>query len=318
MSRSMDPGVFELLGEISRDKDSRLMKLARAGFGPPHVLRSRAISARESLFTRAERHLLSEYREEVAFLLFKACQREVMSLPSERSMIYRKAGSGFEVVIPPPEWWRAEGQRIQRSRARAEVRRSQDLLGADLTTARVEASALASASLAIWPRDETRIWLALALFAEGDIATGKHVLQDVLAHHPSDSNESYARQGMGWEALEQGDGERAVSEYRRAFEKGADRVNPLLAWLHAALASCDRASVLTSAGLLAEIRRADIEAFIDDHVGLWTRQLESGAFKPSSGARDLASAIAGDLPDPARRIAAVFLGVTSGDKNRGR
>jgi hypothetical protein len=272
---AIDQEVLELLGELARDPDSRLLRVPPDGFRRWLDATERPLSAREPFLIRSERYLLQEHREQVAFLLYKACQRALLGLPLWKSMVHRSAGQNMQVEVPSFQWWLREvaasssTQPTDRDAAEA-LRDFRSDLG---PSARNEASPvrLATASLRIHPRDQTRIWLGLALQSEGMTAEAQQAHRQVIEHCPTELLASLAREDLGSVFMQLGNPLLAMEQYRASCSD-EPRPNPVLGFLHAALWSERRAEAIAASALLEELNgeaRGLVLAAIAEHLTMW-------------------------------------------------
>lgn len=305
MSGTIDPTVLEVLDGISKSGATRLKNLLSKGMAVGSAVRGEPVPDRDPLYSRAEQHLLREHRQEVAYLLYKACQRAMTEMAPSESMVHRCDDGNSTLEIPDDAWFSRERQGLTTVRGGPDVEDARSLLTGSETGAG-HAAALAKASLLICPRDETRLWLGLSLSAQGLEGEGRRVALDVLAHHPTQSNASYARQLLGWSYLVEGEPHRAVEEYLAAYRCDESRSSSLAAAVHAAVLANDLRLLMCASGLLAEHRDGFKDVVVEEHVSFWVERRRRGSFNPSPPIRDLAIAVAGDLPLPARRVIGAF------------
>ncbi len=306
---TIDPEVVSLLREAASSPDSRLLQVPRTGFSSWLRRREPPLSPREPFLSRAERYLLQEHREQVAYLLYKACQRAILERPPSESMVYRNASPGLEIRLPGPEWWTREtGSASRAMPADGEAMRELFALAEELRpqpAKRLSASELAAASLRIVHRDETRIWLGMALLHESKTKEARGSLEAVIYHLPSELNASLAWQDLGWMHYVGGDYSSAMDCYREASLVGPPRITPVLAWLHVAFCAGEREAVSLAAGRLAELDPMGSRD-VNECIAMWEGRRRSGSFRPSAQSRSLAMEVVDVLPTAAARIAHVF------------
>jgi tetratricopeptide (TPR) repeat protein len=255
------------------------------------------------ILSRAEKHLLAAYREEVAHLLEQAGLEAILRMPSSRALVYRSRPEPAEKRIRSSEWW---GKKLAALRTFPVSSEAQQALALFDGAGRVPPSRWIGLSLKLVPNDRRRIGLGISLSCEGDQAGCAAILEGILSHAPDANTRSYCLQSLAWTLFDSSRFAESAEHYRRAFELCPQRLSPLVAWLHAALCTEDQFVVETAANAASEVRGNELEMIIDDHARLWSSRIESGGFQPSAGLQHFVSAVRGDLPDQVRRISDVF------------
>jgi tetratricopeptide (TPR) repeat protein len=290
---AFDPEVQALLQEIVADPESTLLRVPEAPLSKWFAKREPPVTAGEAYLTRTERYLLQEYREEAALLLALACQSALLAKPIEETRIHRHITGGHTLEPTDPAELRARGSRLVERSGGAGFRDPLQMLLGEKAP-----SDLAAASLRIVPRDETRIWLALALNDEGQPRSALRVLTDVLAHRPTRMNELYARENCGFVLQGQGSFESAVEWYESAADMAEAGFIASLWWFLSSLQAGARSSAQDSAERI-DRRSSGLEA--DAPIVREFLAALSGV-APTPKCSRLAAVIATKLPPVARRI----------------
>jgi tetratricopeptide (TPR) repeat protein len=229
MTAGFDLDVQDLIARAIDDPASTLTRTPEDFSG--WLRRREALSGGEALLTRAEKHLVRAHREELAILLYQACQSALFEEPTFNSYFCRKQSPSKEVKVPEPGDWKRRAARELPLAARVSVDASQALKEA---LARFPspgwASRLAVASFNLLPRDETRIWLGLALHQEGSTNLARLSFEEALRVRPSTPNEALAHLNLGSCAFRSGDLTTAWEHYAFAARVGEGLV-PALAFL---------------------------------------------------------------------------------------
>jgi tetratricopeptide (TPR) repeat protein len=205
----MDQELRQLFEEIASDPTSTLGRIPTGKIeewaGDPKGL----LSPRGDYLSKAEKHLMTAYREEAAKVLVQA---SVDATKKKSLLIYTPE------YIPRREALEHSAARLAKTPELGDFVTILQAVG----TAR--ASRLAAASLALVPRDSTRICLAVALRHEGHEQTGLGILNRILASRPSHLDASMALENKG-----------AVLASRHQFAEALE---------------CDRAALLLRPGSL--------------------------------------------------------------------
>jgi len=222
MSVEIDPEVRQLLDQVIADPSSTLTRIPERGFGS-WLQRREPISAGEPMLSRAEKHLVRAHREEVALLLYQACQRMLLEDPAFGSHFCRRQRSDLEVKVPDADDWR---RRANQELGLVSDSGSPELLLLEElkqgSTKSPDASRIAAASLSMSPRDEARIWLGLALYHEGKLGAARQGYMEVLRGQPAPLNRALSLLNLGSAELKRGDPGAAWENYRGASEVPAD------------------------------------------------------------------------------------------------
>ncbi len=305
-----DPEIQALLEEIVADPDSTLLRVPQTRLSRWIGKREPPLSAGESLLTRAERHLVQEYRESVALMLYRACQRRILGQPSWKRMIHRSVLLDGDICIQDERTWRVEVSRELETMNRVPgVDAGFQLLERCVPENRHDhpsASELAAASLRLVPRDETRIWLALALHEDEHDQSAFRALDSVLGHQPSRLNRALALENRGFVCMEQGNLGVALQWYRAAALGTDESAVPALAWLNISFQLADEGAVLEAASSAGELVCPD-HASVLEHEEMWLGRRRSGEFEPTAGCVELARRLEDRLPPVGGRIARVLL-----------
>ncbi len=302
-----DPEIQALLEEIVADPNSTLLRVPQARLSRWLTKREPAVSAGESLLTRAERHLVQEYRENVATMLQRGCTRMLLEEVSWQTMLHRTMRGFEQPELPLEETWNTEVRHHVRSARKHEhMQVASSLLERSIEVDQKPApSQLAAASLRLVPRDETRIWLSLALGLEGQARSALRTVESVLNHRPSRENASIALEQKACLQFEKGDSAVARELYREAFFAEENRPNPGLAWLTFSLLLEDEPGVLSAAGHVDSQVNSDHPS-VREHIEIWEGRIAANVFEPTSGTKRLAAKLYERLPTASGRILHVF------------
>lgn len=291
---AFDPEVQALLEEIVTDPNSTLLKVPEAPLSKWLAKREPPVSTGEAFLTRAERYLLQEYREEAACLLLDSCVSDLLSKPLEETRIHRHVTGGFTLEPLNRSDLSKQADRLTSSRAGSNLKEPLELLRQE-----TNASRLASASLRLAPRDEARIWMALALHHEGHPQSAIRILLDVLGHHPTRMNELYAREDCGFVMLVKQNYETALEWYRSASLMPESGSLASMSWMLSAFQIGARSEAAAAA------RRVEDTTTAGDAI-LCEFEMIVSRLTPTPACRKLARALSADLSPIARRIADVL------------
>ena len=247
--RRIDPEVLALLRDGNADSEVPLL-VARSLSdlrGYEEFRQPKAVIKKE----KVKRHLLQVHREEVAWLLRQASGIAMQRHP--QSMLATYANTDEHFVLPDEDSLRkrAAGLRdVANGLGANEVDALRGLLGL-MPIAFSSASRLAEASLDLLPRDDTRLYLALALIHEQNHQPAFGLLKDVL-----DRNQYGMDAAMAWTNLatlyhQEGAFGEAQDAARNATEI-ADQLPALVNWLGNSCLVADRMTALEVARRIDE------------------------------------------------------------------
>ena len=303
----IDPELRALLHEISSDPRSQLMKLVTQGLDARVLLHEPPISEGEPFFTRAERHLVAEYRHEVGRWLFEGAKLLYLSAPRSLSGAFRGSFAGWgeirSLVKLGQDRDRLLRQRLldDESRAALEPSMPAAALGND-------ARALAVASLRLVPRDSARNLIALASFLLGKRSEGFSELAEIVEHRPTDWYRSVAWQNIAFGHLEDGDLAASHAHYLEAHRAGEPRPEPLVGLVTTCLLEGDRGKARRFAGLLSELPREGTTACIGEHREWLAGKSAAGGLALDARRAGEIREISDELPEVGRQIAFALLG----------
>ncbi len=306
---TFDPEVQALLEEIVADPGSILLRVSQARLSRWIDSREPSVSASEPLLTRAERHLLLEYRESVAQMLYTASLRRMFEAPSWKSMLHRRPTLETKVEIATDEVWQEQVTReLRLSRPVTTGRIGLELLRRSASRGdeeRPSAVELAAASLRLVPRDEARISLSLALGFEGQFNSAVRAAESVLTHQPSSQNASIAQEQVAFLLFEKGSIAAARELYGAASFLTDNRPAPAMAWFNLSLQENNETAALEAAHRLGEVIAID-HPLIQEHIDIWEGRKRAGLFHPDARSIQLARRLEERLPSVAGRITHVF------------
>lgn len=306
----LDPNLEEVLRDIAADPRSRLFQTTPRQLALGLRGNIPKISSRQAALTAAERHLVDVHREEVAWLLYKACQRGVLDKKCSTLGVHRWISKNESVHALSENELRGQAERIQRTPPsnaldrRAEVfQRSQSL---EFDFHAPDLRRLAHDSLALVPRDETRLILAMALIQEDSFAEALHSLRWVLGNHPRAFN-SYAAHAdcalICWRCQSL---EPAIAHYRRANRVNPETAIPLCYMLSLAIELQNEQLASKTAEMLADLGTPSGE-MVGECIEFTQLQLQPCSSSTLSARKAIARRIIEDHPHSAGRIARVYV-----------
>jgi hypothetical protein len=306
----LDPNLEEILRDIARDPRSTLFHTTPRQLALGLRNRTPRISSRQAALSSAERHLLEVYREEVAWLLYKACQRGVLENPNCSVGVHRWITRETQVVpLTPGEWTTHADETRRQLQSLSSGPDSLSILGSldlDARFPRRPLRGIAIASLRLIPRDETRLLYAMASIQANDNGGSLQALQLVTENHPTPLNAyaAYANRALVlWQAKLL---RPALDEYQRA-----GRVEPGSA-IASAYALC--VSILLEnqqQALIAATHLEDLGTTVEpglaeciEYAGM---QRRSSTHKITRQQRRIVQVIVDACPRTAGRIASVYM-----------
>lgn len=257
-----DPELLGLLREIASDPRSRLMKLATQGIDRRINLHEPPISEGEPFLTRAERHLLGEYRQQVGRWLYEAAKRAYLLSPQEKTGAYR----GPHARWGPLRSLEDLGAERQLLRDLVPFDEEARTVVAGVSVAPGDGRTLGLASLRLVPRDSARNLVGLTCFQAGDRTEGNRLLAEVLHHRPSHWYKSVTLQNVAYGLVEEGRLEEARPLYASAHQAEEARPEPLLGLLSTCLLSGDEHGVQHAATRLSELPGDLVEPCVKEHL----------------------------------------------------
>jgi len=198
---TLDAEFEELLREVARDPQSSLLRVPRPKRIQCLFDRGAPVGGLEQGLSSAERHLVHVYRNELAWLLRQACLVKLVEGARSQLYVNRYVREDREVDLTRPARIREriDGQRppdgTTSEAAEALVlleRCVSDPLGGEPGI-----GILAAASFRLQRTDEARIMAAMDLAQGASPRRAIEVLADVLANHPTPSNEASAWSQVG-------------------------------------------------------------------------------------------------------------------------
>lgn len=300
-----DPELLGLLREISADPRSRLMKLATQGLDRRVPLHEPQISEGEPFLTRAERHLVSEYRHQVVEWLFEAAKKAYLTIPQESTRVYVEPFAGWGPLRSEAQLDAERDLLLRWAPSEASARSTLEKV--DLTVENRElAHVLAVACHRLEPLDSLRNLIGCTCFLLGERARGFDSLKEIVSHRPSRWYRSVAEQNIGFGLTEEGKVEASKPHFRAAHAAEEGRPEPLFGLLSACLLSDDAYGVQLAAAGLSELPSAIALACAREHVAVMVPTLRATGTVP--GPRDIRRilALADGLPESAYYVALTY------------
>lgn len=258
-ARQLDPEIAEVLRDIARDPDAKLLTAPTLAEVPALVALRDPTPPSTRTLAKAERHLIQVYREEAAWLLRQASTIACMEHPQARVRTHVTV----EQRLRPLE------REVLRSRVGNVLTHASEALGGDdfvsALSELLECSApplgsgarLAAMSLRLFPSDEARLCLAYGLrqrhaSTPAEPEQAMSILEDVKSHDPGSLNGAFARTNIAQMHFEGHAFLRARDEYR-AGAAGAATPFALIRWLQMACQVGDRVDALDAAKTLDDL-----------------------------------------------------------------
>lgn len=285
---SFAPEVVALLDDIALRSDSSLLRLPKERLlrwvGQPEEM----LSPHGVHLSKAERHLISAYREEAAYLLHASCVERLIARP--QSGVFLESSRRHDM-----------GQvqaRVSQLGARAPT------LGIEwwLFESPVEASPLqlASAALALVPSDLARIALGVACYTEGHVRAAMRMFETVLAGRPSSIMRSVAYDNQGGVQCAQRDYERALVSYSEACRAEDGRWKSVVSRMIVALQLGAGSEALQAARELGHLKVSP-ESF-DELLAFLRFNLAAKSWTLTRQARETIMGLGDNLSEEARRV----------------
>lgn len=304
--RALDPEVAELLVEVARDPRSHLLRVPDVENLPAF---EPAVGVAEPFLTSAERKLLEVRRSEVAQLLLEATIREVYEHPKASWELTRTRDGGSKLKVADlTELRRRSRRQLEAPPEAADDLEAVSLLARCLGPMRPREAGvkLALASLRLRPREETRIYLALALDQAGRTRTALDLLHRQIRVGYSAGNGSFLWRDLGLFEWKLGRPEASMQAYRSTVESNGSQVAAAFDWFVVALLIGYLESALEAARILEERASPDHPA-TQEFIGLYQGRRARGMWKPTPEFRRVVSGIRDSLPPVARRVCHAFL-----------
>ena len=211
----------------------------------------------------AERHLLTVYREEVAWLLYRAC---VSALYSNTRTYANYVAIDRRLEPVSTEDLAKEQRHLQKvAPAGALEEKAALTVLSNLVPVRPEfASRLATASIELVERSNAKICLSLALDQDGHRTQAKQILRKVISSRPIALETSIAYNNLG--RCHQSDGEFAIArEMFRMAALEARNPAPAVSWLWEACSIGDARDARFASDHLDELLTPDHPA-LDEYL----------------------------------------------------
>lgn len=302
-----DPELRALLREIATDPRSRLMKLVTQGLDRRVRLHEPPISEGEPFLTRAERHLVAEYRHEVGQWLFEAAKQQYLGTPRPLSGAFHGSFAGWGQIRSLAKLGedrdRLLPQKLLDGESKAALEQAMPAQAGGQ-----EARALAVASLRLVPRDSARNVAALASFLVGNRFGGFRELAEIVEHRPTDWYRSVAWQNIAFGYLEDGDLAASHARYMQAHSAGELRPEPLVGLVTVGLLTGDRADARRFTAMLSELPSKDSMACVGESREWVAGKLVMGGLPIDAHRLNEIRELSDELPEVGRQIAFALLG----------
>ena len=285
---AFDPEVVALLDEIARSSGSSLLRTPKERLlkwvGRPEEV----ISPHGSYLSKAERHLVTAYREAAAWVLHSACIAQLAGQPESRAFVE----SSRRPDVPQVE---------RRASRLAEIPHLLPSRVRDrLLDPSVSASALAAAALRLVPADLTRIALGVSYHAEGYSSAAIRVFNQVLSRQPPNNVRRLAEGNLGSVHCANGNYARALESYSKALRAAEGQWKTVIFRMIAALQLGQEVDAIHSAKELGciDVRRD----WLDELVQYYERTRLAGDWILTQKAYATILKLQDSLPENARRV----------------
>ena len=296
--RAFDPEVVELLKVVAADPRSGILHAPREPLLRWAGRTEETISAGSSYLTRAERHLVMAYREEVAELIYWMAIWRVTFGGSGGSMAFlRKAKH------PEPSALR-ESAKANAGSDGARMAIGEQVVSLLLEFERTSASRLAAAAMRLRPNDLSRIVLGHAFHSEKQTSSALRTFNAVIARTTSAEIRSYALENLGMVFSAKREFGKALQCNAQAVHQTPYRVAPRVWFFSMAIQLGNEAEVRRSAIDLEEV--PEHHGTLEEVLGLMERARIAGSWKATEGARQLVRSMGESLPPRAMKICDVF------------
>lgn len=221
--------VRQLLGQIALDPKSRLFRTA----APRRLLEPGTVSDGEPFLTRAERHLLAQYRDEVAYLLRDAARTAILNERSTGTLLVRAVPAMERPTLADaPHLARSARRLLDSPLGQPETTAAIALVTAMATEGEQPTpEALAAAALRLVPSDTARLLYAQGLCASAQNAAARRRFLAVASQSSNRTEVSIAWETLGLLEARSNDDGQALEAYKAAWRANPDRWGPIVWWL---------------------------------------------------------------------------------------
>ena len=268
--------IEHILAEIAADPKAKLLRVPTVD-DALSLANQAPVGVMAPSLTKAERHLLSTHREELAFLLRERCVMDFYGRPDASRSWHRSVTKDRDVEVPREADWSARADRVLRFDDGRHEQEANDVIGACLAgRSALRFDQLANVSLRIAPSESARVYSALHQLDLGRFDESRSILDEVRSETRSATMASMCWENIGFSFLREVRSVESVLAYRSAALASSERVAPALFWLSTAIATGDAGSATAAAGVVDD-------RVPDGHSAVrWTeaevhRYVESGA-----------------------------------------
>jgi hypothetical protein len=289
--QQFEPAVLALLQEIAKDPRASLLRIPKAPLLRYMGRPEETISPHGSHLTKAEKHLVTAYREQAARVLVEAC---ILRLKEDPQI--------FSTIQPDGADLRARAHALS-SRVRAEER-PLDALRALAHGTETPVSGMAVAALLLAPSELALNVLALAHQAEGNVQASIRVLGKAFDGASSFHQRAQAYENMARACdMQQRFGEALEFNYR-ASVTDVRKVRFLVWCLTSAIQAGDEARAIESIGRLEEHPQ---DADLPDIVRRLRLGRKRDSWSPTRGSLRVVANIRRHLTEKSGDICGAFL-----------
>jgi len=227
------------------------------------------LTGSESSLSRAERHLVEVYREEVAYALRAAAWRVIATSSEGVVRVVRRYGASITIPIPTGAEVRVQAAKALRGdRGSPEVRGvigALELLSGTSDSVTVDPVALCSVAHAIVPSSRGRILAACAHQLAGKEAQSKELLVRAINAAPTSDLVAAAWHGLSESAINEGRWTRARLAQGHAHAANPELVSPLIGQLWCSIRMENMEAALDAARTVDELASAEPSS-LDEHT----------------------------------------------------
>lgn len=251
LSARLDPEIEELLREIAPDPKAQMLRAraSRRELGLSAL--TEPILASSVSLTKAERHLLRAYREEVAWLLRQAAVRALMEDSTARRRLATRYQREILQPVPRASWQERAGRvtHLAETTTRSE---GVDLIRSALAGVGITARAYCEVALRVSPSDESAITHAFSLATETEYHAAIKEMTCLLQRPLTASNSAYACSVLGLAHASVGNAKRANEAYRAGALASDQLPMNALSWLNRAARTGDVKGIREAAVVVDE------------------------------------------------------------------
>jgi hypothetical protein len=285
-----EPEVLALLDEIARSPEGRLLHVPRQRLRSYYGDPSETLTPHGSYLSKAERHLVSAYREQAARVLLEACHARLQR---------------DQQVVKTRDYVEGDLQGKARVLSRSmpvdpDLKKTLTSLG---DRSELSATELVVASVRLAPSEAASNALAVCYQQEGWLRTSLRVLAPFFDCAASDAQRADALSNMGRAHFRPGEYHRAFEFSRQACLLDESRSRLAVWCLTDALQSGDEQAALAASRTLEERLQDGCVALA---LQVLVEGKKRGAWTPTAAGRNVSARIRVTLPPASGAVCEVF------------